>query len=107
MAGAGTFRCGSANEQEERRFSYWLGHSEGFLVEAAAGRIGLVEEIRRRSGEPSELLVRAGRLGLRELAIPADAVASIAPRQRRLTLTEPVTITASRPRPQALLRPAR
>jgi hypothetical protein len=69
--------------------AYWLSRCEGFLVEDAAGnRIGTVVELHYRSrlDQPDALAVRAGRLGLRLLLYPAEAVETIQAEQGRLVL---------------------
>lgn len=67
---------------------YWLAHCEGFQVEAEAGRIGFVEEVRAsaEAGDEPVLAVRAGRLGRRLLLIPGRDVAFVLPRTERLYL---------------------
>ena len=65
--------------------AYWLAHCEGYRVEAADGRLGFVEEIRSRGGT-TLLAVRAGRLGRRVVLVPADEVAFVVPRAKRLWL---------------------
>jgi hypothetical protein len=69
--------------------AYWLSRCEGFLVETAEGmRIGTVVELHYRSrlDQPDDLLVQAGRFGLRLLTYPAEAVETIFPGQARLLL---------------------
>ena len=67
---------------------YWLGHCEGFTVEGAGGRIGLVEDVlRRTAGEaPAALVVRGGLLGRRLTVVPVDAVEDVRPRALCLRL---------------------
>jgi hypothetical protein len=74
---------------------YWLAHCEGFRVDAEAGRLGFVDEVRRDpdSGE-TVLVVRAGRLGTRLLLVPATAVSFIVPRELRLWLRTPELVSA-------------
>jgi hypothetical protein len=67
---------------------YWLGHCEGFRVDAPGGRVGLVEAVLRREAGPDALIVRAGLLGRRRLVVPVSEVAEVAPRRCRLTLAE-------------------
>jgi hypothetical protein len=66
---------------------YWLRNCQGFRVEAAGKRIGVVDDVLfGRQSEPATLLVRTGlfRLGLR--AISVDEIDSIDPRSLRITL---------------------
>jgi hypothetical protein len=74
--------------------AYWLAHCEGYRVEAAGGRLGFVEETRSRGGT-TLLAVRAGRLGRRILLVPADEVAFVVPRAKRLWLRTGATIVES------------
>jgi hypothetical protein len=67
--------------------AYWLRNCQGFRVELAGKRLGVVDDVLfGRQSEPATLLVRTGvfRLGLR--AIPVDEVESIDPRTLRITL---------------------
>lgn len=68
--------------------STWLPRSEGFLVEAAGGRIGVVEGLRygSRSGIPDFLIVRGGRLRRHRMMISIDDIREILPRQKRIRL---------------------
>jgi hypothetical protein len=79
---------------------YWLGHCEGYRVDASDGRLGFVEEIRPRadSGGAATLVVRAGRLGRRLLVVPVDEVAFIIPRAERIWLRSPVRVVATETR---------
>lgn len=71
------------NEQFDR--DYWLAHCEGYRVESAAGRLGLVEEIMPSNSERTELLaVRGGVLGRRLTFVPTSDVTVIVPRAQRL-----------------------
>lgn len=87
-------------------FAYWLGQCDGYRVDSADGRIGVVEAVRQRPGscEPQELAVRAGLFGRRVLLVAADQVARIVPREQRIVLEGRVEINGSyrlpRPRPQ-------
>ena len=74
--------------------TYWLGHCEGFRVDTANGRLGLVEEVVGDDGAAT-LRVRAGRLGRRVLLVPAAEVAFIVPRAERIWLRSPVAIAGS------------
>jgi hypothetical protein len=80
---------------------YWLGHCEGYRVDASDGRLGFVEELRfcGDSGSAATLVVRAGRLGKRLLLIPAGEVAFIVPRAERIWLNSPVKVVATETRP--------
>jgi hypothetical protein len=79
---------------------YWLSRAEGFAVESpSAGRVGVVESLRfySRHDRPDELVVRVGRLGRRLIAIAADDVDSVLPREKRLILkTSAVIARATR-----------
>lgn len=68
--------------------STWLRQSEGFLVESAGGRVGVVEGLRygTRSGIPDFLVVRAGRLGRRRVMIGVGDIREILPHQKRIRL---------------------
>jgi len=74
--------------------NYWLDHCDGYQVEAAEGRIGFVEAVRVADGA-TVLAVRAGRRGRRILLVPAEEVAFIVPRAKRLWLRTPATILNS------------
>jgi hypothetical protein len=65
---------------------YWLGQSAGFGVEADGRRIGLVEDVLYRSSidVPDYVLLRVGTLRRHSVVVPADRVAAVIPRQRRL-----------------------
>lgn len=68
---------------------YWLRNCQGFRVEVAGKKIGVVDDVLfGRQSEPATLLVRTGlfRLGLR--AISVDEIESIDPRSLRITLRE-------------------
>jgi hypothetical protein len=66
----------------------WLDGCLGFLVEAEAGRIGRVADVRRdgESGRAVALVVRAGMAGTRRLLIPVDDIAGVLPSSRRIIL---------------------
>ncbi len=68
--------------------STWLRQSEGFLVESAGGRIGVVESLRysARNGIPDFLIVRAGRFSRHRMMISVDDIREILPRQKRIRL---------------------
>jgi hypothetical protein len=80
-----------------RERAFWLEHCEGFSVEGAEGKIGLVEEVRHARGG-TMLAVRAGKLGHRLMIIPLDEVAFVLPRSQRISLRAPATILASESR---------
>lgn len=66
---------------------YWLRNCQGFRVEVAGKRIGVVDDVLfGQHSEPATLLVRTGlfRLGLR--AISVDEIEAIDPRSLRITL---------------------
>ena len=66
---------------------YWLRNCQGFRVEVAGKKIGVVDDVLfGRHSEPATLLVRTGlfRLGLR--AISVDEIETIDPRSLRITL---------------------
>jgi hypothetical protein len=69
---------------------YWLCRCEGFRVDSPEGRFGLVEAVmfRRRPDEPDALVVRAGVLGRRLVLVPIDDVADVAPRRKRVVLSQ-------------------
>jgi hypothetical protein len=73
-----------------RRFDrdYWLSHADGFAVDAARGRVGVVEEVRfgSRIDRPDFLVVRAGRFGRRRLLVPVEDVEQVRPRAKKLQL---------------------
>lgn len=81
--------------------AYWLAHCEGYRVDGAEGRIGLVEEVRLGPQHPDDtiLAVRMGVLGRRVALIPASAVALVVPRAERIWLRTPATIIGSEPVP--------
>jgi hypothetical protein len=67
---------------------YWLSHADGFAVDAARGRVGVVEEVRfgSRIDRPDFLVVRGGRFGRRRLLVPVEDVDQVRPRAKRLQL---------------------
>jgi hypothetical protein len=92
--------AGRAREHEQSPSldrEYWLRHCEGYRVDSAGGRVGLVEEVRHAvgSGHPESLAVLAGMLGRRRLIIPLSEVAEIVPHAQRVFLKPGVTIAAS------------
>jgi hypothetical protein len=68
---------------------YWLCRCEGFRVDTATGRVGVVAGVRFRSrlDRPDELLIRGGVLGRRTLVVPVSDVETIVPQQQRLVLS--------------------
>ena len=68
---------------------YWLCRCEGFRVDTATGRVGVVAGVRFRSrlDRPDELLIRGGVLGRRTLVVPVSDVETILPQQQRLVLS--------------------
>lgn len=71
-----------------RDSDYWLRKCEGFTVETPGGRVGIVEEIRYHStaDRPDYLVVRAGRIGRRQILVPVREVEEIIPRQKIVRL---------------------
>jgi len=63
---------------------YWLGHCEGFRVDAENRRLGFVEDIVGGHDEAEELVVRGGLFGNRVLRVPIDAIREIEPRAERI-----------------------
>jgi hypothetical protein len=68
--------------------AYWLGQSEGFRVDSARGRVGLVEQVVRGAHPelPEALVVRMGLLGRRIELVPVEAVEQVEPRKLRILL---------------------
>jgi hypothetical protein len=67
--------------------AYWLRNCQGFRVEVAGKKIGVVDDVLfGQHSEPATLLVRTGlfRLGLR--AISVDEIEAIDPKALRITL---------------------
>lgn len=75
-------------QQSTRGRDYWLSQCIGFTVHSDTGRVGIVVELRFRSrtDRPDYLIVRAGRLGRRELTIAVSEVTGIAPREKRIRI---------------------
>jgi hypothetical protein len=83
----------------------------GFRVESDGGRIGVVSLVRRdaRFGEPSEIVVRAGRVGKSVFLIAAEEVDVVFPEERSLVLrrgwrllaTDVSSATSGGPSPRA------
>lgn len=67
-----------------------LRQSEGFVVESAGSRVGVVESLRygatNGTRAPEFLVVRAGRLPRRRMMISVDDVREILPREKRVRL---------------------
>ena len=70
---------------------YWLSHCQGFRVDSADGRVGIVEEVvfASRRACPDALAVRGGLFGTRLLLVLPSDVEAISPRQRRLLIRAP------------------
>jgi hypothetical protein len=67
--------------------AYWLRNCQGFRVEQAGRKLGVVDDVLfDQRSEPATLLVRTGlfRLGLRAIAV--DDIERIEPRSLRITL---------------------
>lgn len=78
--------------------AYWLAHCEGFRVETADGRLGIVTEIRAGDGpDDAVLAVRAGVLGRRIVLVPVREVEFIVPRAQRIWLHSPTRIVGTEP----------
>ena len=62
----------------------------GFRVDFSGGRIGFVEDVLAEDDEtpPSVLLLRTGRFGRQRLAIEAEQVAAVFPREGRIVLAD-------------------
>lgn len=89
-----TVQGGPAQDEFDRK--YWLTHCEGYRVDSAAGRLGVVEEVLMSSrGKKPILAVRAGLLGRRVLLVPAPEVDFIVPRAKRVWLRSPVALHAT------------
>ena len=67
---------------------YWVAHSDGFRVDGADGRIGFVERVQADPENPGGnlLMVRAGVLGLRVVAVRSTDVTAIVPQAHRIWL---------------------
>lgn len=79
---------------------YWLAHCEGFRVDTADGRLGVVQEVRAGGGpEDAVLAVRVGVFGRRVVLVPVRAVDFIVPRAERIWLHSPPEIVGSEPAP--------
>jgi hypothetical protein len=67
---------------------YWLCRCEGFAVESAAGRTGVVKGVRflSRVDQPDLLEVRAGLFARRLLLVPAEEVEAIFAPEKRIVL---------------------
>ena len=68
--------------------AYWLRRCQGFRVDSAGGRIGIVEDVLygAEHDRPSALLVRSGIFKRRLEAISLDDVEAIYPRAQRLSV---------------------
>ena len=67
---------------------YWVGHCEGFQVEADGARLGVVESVGPASpaGLPVVIAVRVRGLRGRTRVISTGDIVEILPRERRLIL---------------------
>jgi hypothetical protein len=67
---------------------YWLGHCQGFRVDAPEGHVGRVDDVLFGSQleRPDALLVRSGVLGNHLVSAPVGEVAEITPRSEQLML---------------------
>ncbi len=68
--------------------AYWLRRCQGFQVDSAGGRVGIVEDVLygAEHDRPSALLVRSGIFKRRLEAISLDDVEAIYPRAQRLSV---------------------
>jgi hypothetical protein len=68
---------------------YWTRNCHGFRVDVARRRLGIVEDVLygAEPDRPAALVVRGGVLGGRVELVPVEAVETIEPSRRRLTLT--------------------
>jgi len=67
---------------------YWLGHCEGFRVDAPDGRVGIVEAVLSDDDdEPTTLVVREGLFALRTIHVPVTEVSEVRPRAERIILS--------------------
>jgi hypothetical protein len=89
------------------RHSYWVEHCHGFRVDGHKGRIGVVEEVRRAGGGENLLVIRTGILGLKAMTISTREVCEIVPRERRLWLRTPESVTRLPNSSPEQLEPAR
>jgi hypothetical protein len=71
---------------------YWLRRCHGYEVVTSHGRVGFVEQVvfGERADIPIALDVRGGALGRRRYRVPVGAVREVRPRERRLTVAEPL-----------------
>jgi hypothetical protein len=69
------------------RCRYWLERSAGFRVDAHAGAIGIIEEVRvGEDGSPETLVVRV--LDERMVMVPVQRVETVLPDEKRIVLAE-------------------
>lgn len=68
--------------------SVWLERSEGFVVESAESRVGVVDGVRYDAGSGAAdcLIVRHGILGRHRMMISVGDIREILPRQKRIRL---------------------
>jgi hypothetical protein len=69
---------------------YWLRYCHGFRVESPQGRRGIVEDVLYGAEHdlPSALAVRGGLFGQRLELVPIEAVNSVDPRRKLVTLDD-------------------
>jgi hypothetical protein len=79
---------------------YWLAHCEGYRVDSAGGRVGIVEDVRRAQGaeRAESLALLAGMFGRRRLIIDVGQVNAIVPHEQRVLLKADAKIVSSEPR---------
>jgi len=78
---------------------YWRRHCDGFSVQAAGRRLGVIEQIQHdAAGELVSLHVLGGLFGNRRLAIPADLIDRIVPAQSLVVLKRLPAAEAARRR---------
>ena len=77
-------------QRSTRDDDYWLRQCEGFVVVSAGGRVGVVERLRFDSStdRPDHLVIRAGRIGRRQLEISVDQVEEVIPRRQLIRVRE-------------------
>ena len=74
----------------DAQIGYWTRNCHGFRVELARRRLGIVEDVLygAEPDRPAALVVRGGVFGGRVELVPVEAVETIEPSRRRLTLGE-------------------
>ena len=73
---------------------YWLGRCEGYRVESARRRIGIVESMTfvSRADRPDALVLRTGFLRRKPLVVPITDVVEIIPRELRIVVRDSSTV---------------